>query len=548
MSGVIARPTNGDVEDDQTIWRDTALSQLERVESTLRCPICQDFMRSPCSLKTCGHGFCSECLRRAIQLKGECPTCRTRCSATDLVPNKVVRAVISSFVSERAGLLEIARQMKASFMAQNSQTSVEQKLENDDIKDNARVENNNATKSFLDIGSSSDTVTASKGQAVQKQRLANMNFHILKDRKIKEIAAQYKLSNAGPRAKLVRRIKEYILLFNTLVDGDEPITEADLARIRHKVAAMESILDKKSGPSLVGEGGKKGTLPPVILNDTIKELFRSLRRQVVERDNIKRPKRKGGKKKRKACSSSERPEVENKGAVENSSTVLQGTTKEETPISINVSDGTLQRGQVNRLVASVIDSPKQFAKADSAGVEASDEGSSSSSTSVGDFSAPVPKSQRKRVSAKNESSGAVWRKVASDQIPGFMIHFNTATQEVFLEPCSQNTTMPRALSRADINSSSSNKPHIPSVEVIHEDVVNSHDNFVEVVELQGRPSKRRALKTPAANSSTTGWTCQACTYYNPSDLKLTCEVCEKARNRAPSSKLPVDLLRKKNAL
>ena len=28
----------------------------------------------------CGHSFCKDCLKKALDLKGECPTCRAPCS------------------------------------------------------------------------------------------------------------------------------------------------------------------------------------------------------------------------------------------------------------------------------------------------------------------------------------------------------------------------------------------------------------------------------------------------------------------------------------
>ena len=46
----------------------------------LRCPICWDTMRAPVRT-ACGHHFCEGCIRDAIQVKLECPTCRTPVSS-----------------------------------------------------------------------------------------------------------------------------------------------------------------------------------------------------------------------------------------------------------------------------------------------------------------------------------------------------------------------------------------------------------------------------------------------------------------------------------
>ena len=42
----------------------------------LRCPICIDELRAPVVLK-CGHRFCDPCIRTALTVKSDCPTCRT---------------------------------------------------------------------------------------------------------------------------------------------------------------------------------------------------------------------------------------------------------------------------------------------------------------------------------------------------------------------------------------------------------------------------------------------------------------------------------------
>ena len=42
----------------------------------LRCPICIDELRAPVVLK-CGHRFCDPCIRTALTIKSDCPTCRT---------------------------------------------------------------------------------------------------------------------------------------------------------------------------------------------------------------------------------------------------------------------------------------------------------------------------------------------------------------------------------------------------------------------------------------------------------------------------------------
>ena len=41
-----------------------------------RCPICWDDICSPV-LTPCGHRFCEKCIKTALSIKRECPTCRS---------------------------------------------------------------------------------------------------------------------------------------------------------------------------------------------------------------------------------------------------------------------------------------------------------------------------------------------------------------------------------------------------------------------------------------------------------------------------------------
>ncbi|ONK58277.1 uncharacterized protein A4U43_C09F10520 [Asparagus officinalis] len=46
-------------------------------EPSYICPICMGELVSPCSTN-CGHIFCEGCIKSAIQVKKQCPTCRTK--------------------------------------------------------------------------------------------------------------------------------------------------------------------------------------------------------------------------------------------------------------------------------------------------------------------------------------------------------------------------------------------------------------------------------------------------------------------------------------
>ncbi|KAH8907286.1 hypothetical protein BR93DRAFT_879478 [Coniochaeta sp. PMI_546] len=49
------------------------LNYLDEVDETLICPICRTPFHKPITTKRCGHTFCTECLRRAVELQPCCP-------------------------------------------------------------------------------------------------------------------------------------------------------------------------------------------------------------------------------------------------------------------------------------------------------------------------------------------------------------------------------------------------------------------------------------------------------------------------------------------
>ncbi len=55
-------------------WAQTNLPSLADLEAQLQCGICHDLMDTPVDLTTCGHTFCSRCVREALTIKSEVST------------------------------------------------------------------------------------------------------------------------------------------------------------------------------------------------------------------------------------------------------------------------------------------------------------------------------------------------------------------------------------------------------------------------------------------------------------------------------------------
>jgi E3 ubiquitin-protein ligase RAD18 len=93
---------------DPTDWQGTVLGGFSAVESPMRCQVCKEFMATP-MITSCGHTFCSVCIRRCLANDGLCPACRTPDQELKLRPNKSMEEVIESFQRVRETALEIAR-------------------------------------------------------------------------------------------------------------------------------------------------------------------------------------------------------------------------------------------------------------------------------------------------------------------------------------------------------------------------------------------------------------------------------------------------------
>ena len=46
-------------------------------ETSIECPMIILIMLKDTSLTSCGHHFCTSCIKKILDKKGSCPTCRT---------------------------------------------------------------------------------------------------------------------------------------------------------------------------------------------------------------------------------------------------------------------------------------------------------------------------------------------------------------------------------------------------------------------------------------------------------------------------------------
>jgi RING-type zinc-finger len=230
--------------DDETVWtcapfddNDGFQRQLRDWERSLRCAICGEFLAAPVSLQTCGHTFCSECIRWRIKTeiqsqtrKATCPVCRTSLGSGDahraLVPNRALEAVIGPYQALRDELKQ--RLMRAAAATTTgSRESVSRVVESNESVPRTRTV---------------PAVPAPTEPPRAKKR--SFSYHGMKKSKLQEWCRAEGLSTTGTEVELRLRHESYCVLYNAECDAARPrpisvLLEVISAREREKAAAAK---------------------------------------------------------------------------------------------------------------------------------------------------------------------------------------------------------------------------------------------------------------------------------------------------------------------
>jgi hypothetical protein len=72
----------------QANYFEEMLKELQKLDQeAVECPMCMDSLKPDgCMVTSCGHLFCSECIRTCLQNNGQCPTCRRALQEKTLMP------------------------------------------------------------------------------------------------------------------------------------------------------------------------------------------------------------------------------------------------------------------------------------------------------------------------------------------------------------------------------------------------------------------------------------------------------------------------------
>ncbi|PPR05993.1 hypothetical protein CVT26_005715 [Gymnopilus dilepis] len=97
-----------DVPDPTDFPAETVAPGLRTLDGSFRCDICGELYDAPVTI-SCGHCFCSACIRTSLSNKQECPSCRKAANEVHIRPNPVLESAISAWTTARPFVLQLVR-------------------------------------------------------------------------------------------------------------------------------------------------------------------------------------------------------------------------------------------------------------------------------------------------------------------------------------------------------------------------------------------------------------------------------------------------------
>ena len=200
---------NLDVDDWKKVENPVS-KRLMCFEESLHCPICFEVAANPVVIKVCGHTFCSICVRRHFDdnvnsiSHNQCPQCKAKCSASDIVTNHQLAHTILTYKGLRNELLNELTNRAAGH--NNGSSSANGKgghgTKLGKQNNGAKIETKLGMKSFHQKG---------------KKYIIDALNDVCKPSKIKP-------KNVGDERDLARIYREIIHLHNAQINALEPLT------------------------------------------------------------------------------------------------------------------------------------------------------------------------------------------------------------------------------------------------------------------------------------------------------------------------------------
>ncbi|KAH7927065.1 hypothetical protein BV22DRAFT_1032192 [Leucogyrophana mollusca] len=128
---------------------------LRQLDASVRCTICGELYDAPVTL-SCGHCFCSLCIREHIVKEPECPSCRKPTNEGQFRINPALEEVIAAWKTVRPNVLQLSKEQ------------VERISQPTETPRRPRTPSRKKRKRSLTVGSSDDDIICVAGPSSRK--------------------------------------------------------------------------------------------------------------------------------------------------------------------------------------------------------------------------------------------------------------------------------------------------------------------------------------------------------------------------------------------
>lgn len=214
---------------------------MKKIDNLVRCGICRDIMDTVMMIPRCGHFFCSKCVTQHLFMAGEnqkqCPECRKHTSTSELLYNSRIDNLCKTFSACRSSILKLVKS-RGSDNAGSSDSSDDSDSSSDQSK-----------------GSSQD----GKNELPKQKKMVNINYHMLKDKKLRSMVKSLNLPSSGKKEELVHLHKQYTMLHNIACSKSDRFDPATIVNEvkeeykRKKTAKLFGMSKKKKKKGVIDD-------------------------------------------------------------------------------------------------------------------------------------------------------------------------------------------------------------------------------------------------------------------------------------------------------
>lgn len=143
------------------------MNLFELLEDKMKCPICKEIINGAVILE-CGHSYCSLCLRKYLEYKEECPTCRIHTDDGKIIKNSILEDLCRFYINHKNEFLNAnLNNLKVDNICQNNEK--------------------------------------------ERKLLPKLFYNDMSQSKIKELLENVNLPTNGSKEDMIKRHKQYVL-------------------------------------------------------------------------------------------------------------------------------------------------------------------------------------------------------------------------------------------------------------------------------------------------------------------------------------------------